>query len=110
MEPVYSWWALMVSAIGSFIGAFGGVLLRRQHKAQQGDAQAWSRLWVDAPTVFVMGLAGAGVGQWLTSSYGMPELFGHILSAILGYLGPAAIDRIVDIAARKAGEDKTPKG
>ena len=103
MEPIVHWWDMIVGGFGSFIGALGGVLLRRQHKFQQGDVNAWRYVWLEGPTLFVMGLIGYGVGQWLTKDYAMPEVFGHILSAILGYLGPAAIDQIVDLAKRRLG-------
>lgn len=104
MDSLSHWWELVTAALGSFIGAVGGVLLRRSHKYAQGDEHAWSRVWLDAPTVFVMGLIGAGVGQWLTHSYAMPELFGHILSAVLGYLGPASIDRITAVVEKWAAD------
>ena len=108
MEPIVTWWEMVVGAFGSFMGALGGVLLRRQHKHQQGDPSAWNHLWVEAPTLFVMGLIGHGIGVYLSNNYGMPELFGHILSAILGYLGPAAIDMIVAVARKRLEGDLPP--
>ena len=88
------WFDLIAAAIGSFIAALIGVAMRHAHKVQRGEpAPPWSRIWLDGPTVFVMGISGATAGEWLHSSYGMPELFGGVIAASLGYLGPSAVDQ-----------------
>jgi uncharacterized membrane protein YeaQ/YmgE (transglycosylase-associated protein family) len=93
-ESITHWFELMLGIIGSFIAAVIGVAMRHAHKVQRGEpAPTWSRVWLDAPTVFVMGITGGAAGQWLHSSYGMPELFGGVIAASLGYLGPTVVDR-----------------
>jgi hypothetical protein len=97
----------MIAAVGSFIAAIAGVAMRHAHKAQRGEKFIWSRIWLDAPTVFVMGLTGSAAGQWLHGAYGMPELFGGVIAASLGYLGPSAVDRALEyLEKRKGSGDK----
>ena len=86
----------MLAALGSFIAAFAGVAMRHAHKAQHGEPFVWRRVLLDGPTVFVMGLTGAAVGQWLYTSYAMPELFGSVVAASLSYVGPSAVDRALE--------------
>ena len=104
VDALSHWIDLIVAAVGSFIAAIMGVAMRHAHKVQRGEPLVWSRVWLDAPTVFVMGIAGAGVGQYLHTHYAMPDLFGGIVSASLGYLGPSVIDRLLDWLDRQ-----TPK-
>lgn len=95
MEPVTNWFALIASAFGSFVAAVMGVAMRHAHRIQRGEpAPPWSRIFLDAPTVFVMGITGAAAGEWLTHNYAMPEMFGGVIAAALGYLGPSVVDRI----------------
>lgn len=107
-DALSAWWELISAAIGSFIAAVAGVAMRHAHRVQRGEAFAWSRIWLDAPTVFVMGIAGSAIGQWLHASYAMPELFGGVVAASLGYLGPSAVDRVAAwLESRKdSGKDK----
>lgn len=88
------WFEIITSVVGAFIAAVAGVAMRYTHGVQRGEPFAWSRVWLDGPTVFVMGMAGGGAGQWLHASYGMPELFGYVMASALGYIGPSAIDRV----------------
>jgi H+/Cl- antiporter ClcA len=102
MSALEHWLDLITAAIGSFIAAVAGVAMRHAHKVQRGERPpTWSRIWWDAPTVFVMGLAGGAIGEWLNHSYGMPELFGSVIAASLGYLGPSAVDRTLEWLERR---------
>ena len=96
-DALTHWFGLIAAAVGSFIAAAIGVAMRHAHKVQRGEpGPGWSRIWLDAPTVFVMGIAGSGAGEWLHASYGMPELFGGVIAASLGYLGPSVVDRVLE--------------
>ena len=101
-DAVNHWWELITAAFGSFIAAVFGVAMRHTHRVQRGEQVVWSRIWLDAPTVFVMGIAGSATGQWLHASYGMPELFGGVVAASLGYLGPSVVDRLALWLERKS--------
>ena len=70
--------------------------MKQAHKAQHGESVNWGLFWLYIPTIFVMGLGGHAIGTWLTSKYGMPDLFGSFLSAWLGFLGPEWVQRRVE--------------
>jgi hypothetical protein len=106
MEHFQHWAELILGAIGSFIAAIAGVAMRHAHKAQRGEPFSWSRIWLDGPTVFVMGLCGGAVGEFLHTVYSMPELFGGVIAASLGYLGPSIVDRALEFVERKMGDGK----
>jgi hypothetical protein len=105
-DALFAWWELMVAAVGSFIAAIAGVAMRHAHKVQRGEKFVWSRIWLDGPTVFVMGLTGSATGQWLHASYSMPELFGGVIAASLGYLGPSAVDRLLEYLEKRGSGGK----
>ena len=105
MNELHHWFELMLGAIGSFIAAMMGVAMRHAHAVQRGEPFSWNRLFLDGPTIFVMGLAGGAVGQYLHTVYSMPEMFGGLISACLGYLGPSAVDRLL-VFLEKKKDDK----
>jgi len=51
-----------------------------------------------------MGLVGGALGQYLHSAYAMPELFGSVIAASGGYLGPSVVDRLAEAIAKRAGK------
>lgn len=107
MNESDTWLNLLIAGMGSFIAAALGVVMRHTHIVQQGGKFSWSRLGLDAPTILVMALIGHVTGQWLTSQYGMPDLFGDVISSILGYLGPSSMDRLLEaFSKRLEGGDK----
>lgn len=101
MEQLWHWIELVLGIVGSFIAAIAGVAMRHAHKVQRGETFSWSRIWLDGPTVFVMGLIGGAFGQWLHDAYSMPELFGGVIAASLGYLGPSIVDRVLDALEKR---------
>lgn len=101
MDHLQHWIELVLGVIGSFVAAVAGVAMRHAHKIQRGEPFSWSRIWLDGPTVFVMGLAGGAFGQYLHQSYSMPELFGGVIAASLGYLGPSIVDRALEAIDKK---------
>ena len=105
MDAFTHWIDLILAAVGSFIAAIMGVAMRHAHKVQRGEpAPSWGRIALDGPTVFVMGIAGATAGQYLHTHYAMPELFGGVIAASLGYIGPTIVDRVLFWL-----ENRTPK-
>ena len=101
MDALQHWLDLIVSAVGAFVAAVMGVAMRHAHKAQRGEPINWQRVKWDAPTVFVMGLAGATLGQYLQAKFGVPELAQGVIASSLGYLGPSAVDRALSYFERK---------
>ena len=96
-DIISQWWQLITAAFGSFFAAVVGVAMRHAHKVQRGEpAPSWSRIWLDAPTLFFAVIAGTAVGQWLHGAYGMPELFGNVVTVIIAYLGPSVVDRALE--------------
>lgn len=106
MNAIEHWFELLTAAVGTFITAAAGVAMRHTHKIQRGEPFSWGRIWLEAPTVFVMGIVGSALGQWLTNAYSMPELFGGVIAACLGYLGPSVVDRALEYLEKRAGGDK----
>lgn len=104
MNALEHWFELVAAAAGSFITAAIGVAMRHAHKAQQGEPFKWNRVLLDGPTVLFMGLLGGASGQWLTQAYGMPELFGSVIAASGGYLGPSLVDQVRDAIKKRAGK------
>jgi uncharacterized membrane protein YjjP (DUF1212 family) len=104
MDGFNHWLDLITAAVGSFITAAVGVAMRHAHKVQRGEPFSWARIALDGPTVLFMGLLGGALGQYLTVSYAMPELFGSVIAASGGYLGPSIVDRILDWVERRAGK------
>ena len=98
MEGFSHWLDVMAAAIGSFIAAVLGVVMRYTHAIQRGEAVNWKRIWLDGPTIFVMGLAGYAAHVY----YGVPEVVGYVGSSLLGYLGPSAINRLVEFIEQRA--------
>ncbi len=101
MNALEHWFELIMAAVGSFITAAVGVAMRHAHKVQRGEPFSWSRIALDGPTVLFMGLVGGAIGQWLHQSYAMPELFGSVIAASGGYLGPSVVDRILDYLEKR---------
>lgn len=104
MDALEHWFELLVAAVGSFIAAGVGVAMRHAHKVQRGEPFTWSRVMLDGPTVFFMGMIGGSFGQYLHETYAMPELFGSVLAASGGYLGPSIVDRVLDYLERRSGK------
>jgi hypothetical protein len=104
MEPVTHWLDLLAAAFGSFLAAVMGVAMRHAHKVQRGEPFVWSRVLLDGPTVFVMGIAGGTAGEYLHTSYAMPEMIGWVLASSLGYLGPSVVDRALEWLENRAGK------
>ena len=102
MDGFNHWLDLIAAAIGSFITASIGVAMRHAHKVQRGEPFSWARIALDGPTVLFMGLVGGAGGEYLHSSYAMPELFGNVIAASGGYLGPSVVDRVLDWVERRA--------
>lgn len=98
MSGFYHFLEIVGAAVGAIIVAFAGVLMRYFHIQQRGEKVEWSRIWVEGPTVLVMGLAGFAVHEY----FGIPEVVGYIAAAFLGYLGPSAVNLIVDVLKKRA--------
>lgn len=97
MDGVNQWLQILASAFGSIIAAVAGVLMRYTHKAQRGEPVDWSRVWLDGPTIFVMGLAGYAAHEY----FHLPEAVGYVAASLLGYLGPSAVQLLIDFAKTK---------
>lgn len=97
-DGLNNWLSVMAAAAGSLIAAFAGVAMRYSHAAQRGEKVDWSRAWLDAPTVFVMGIAGYAAHVY----WGVPEVVGYVCASLLGYLGPRAVTLAIDYLQKKA--------
>lgn len=97
-EGFHHWLEILGAALGSIIAAIGGVAMRYTHAAQRGESVDWSRVWLDAPTIFVMGIAGYAAHVY----FGVPEAVGYVAASLLGYLGPSAVQMLIEYAKKRA--------
>lgn len=93
-----NWVNVLFAAFGSIVAAVAGVAMRYTHAAQRGEKVDWSRIWLDGPTVFVMGISGYAAHVY----WGFPEVVGYVCSSLLGYLGPKAVTMVLDYLQKKA--------
>jgi len=96
MTEFEQWLDLVVGALGSILTAGMGVMMRQAHRIQQGEPSEWNKLWLHIPTIFVMGLGGHIASVYLHDTYHTPTLLGSFIAAWLGYLGPEAVQKLVE--------------
>ena len=101
MDGFNNWLQILGAAFGSIFAAIAGVLMRYAHKAQRGEPVDFTRVWLDGPTIFVMGLAGYAAHEY----WGLPEAVGYVAASLLGYLGPSAVQLAVDYFQRRISGD-----
>lgn len=95
---------ILMGLLGSFITAAIGVMMRHGHQAAQGIPWSWNRIFLDAPTVLLMGITGGALGQYLEGHYGFPEVISWALAGNFGYIGPQLVDRVASYLEKKGGE------
>ena len=98
MDGFNQWLEIVLSAVGSIIAAFFGVLMRYTHQIQRGVTVEWGRAWIEGPTIFVMGMAGFAAQEY----FHFPVSVSYVLASLLGYLGPRAVNMLIDYIERQA--------
>lgn len=96
MNSINHIFELFVGLLGSIVTAAIGVAMRHGHQAAQGIPWSWNRVFLDAPTVLLMGITGGALGQYLESHYGFPEVVSWALAGNFGYIGPQLVDRALN--------------
>lgn len=101
-EGFSNWVNILAAAFGSIMAAVLGVAMRYTHAVQRGDPVDWRRIWLDGPTIFVMGIAGYAAHVY----FGFPEVVGYVCSSLLGYLGPRAVTIALDYLQKRIDGEK----
>lgn len=87
----------------SFLWAGVGRLMFHARQVQQGRRRLFSRsLLLELPIALGMGLVGAGVAEW----WGFQ---GQVRDAVLvssGFVGPRAIEQLIERLLKLVGKDK----
>lgn len=96
MNEFEHWLELVVGAIGSIITAAMGVFMKQAHRIQRGEPSQWNTFWLNIPTIFVMGIGGHVASEYLREAYHTPALLGSFIAAWMGYLGPEAVQKLME--------------
>lgn len=102
MDGLYHWWDIMTGAVGSIIASFLGVAMRYAHQTQHGVKFEWWRVWLEGPTVMVMGIAAFAAREF----WALPESVSYFGASMLGYLGPKAVTLALGYIQKRVEKEK----
>lgn len=99
-DALQHWLDVMIAAVGTFIAAGVGLMMKYAHKVQRGEPVDWSRLWLDTPMIIFSGWCGLAAHDY----FGVPDAVAYITAGLVTYLGEKSITILIDILKGRAGD------